>query len=91
MPRDGHTGILHNGMMIVFGGDRHHMPFNDMFALDMQAEFERQAFQFVRDNNSRTDLNPSSMEAIPITTNLEEQQLRSEVDQQQQPDEENEE
>ena len=44
MPRDGHTGILHNNLMIVFGGDRHHMPFNDMFALDLPSEFDRQSF-----------------------------------------------
>lgn len=34
----------------MFGGDRHHMPFNDMFALDLVNEFDRQSFQFVRDN-----------------------------------------
>ena len=60
MPRDGHTGLVHNGMMIVFGGDRHHMPFNDMFALDMPGEFDRQSFQFVRDSNSREDLQAES-------------------------------
>ena len=60
MPRDGHTGLVHNGMMIVFGGDRHHMPFNDMFALDMPGEFDRQSFQFVRDSNSREDLQAAS-------------------------------
>ena len=41
--------------MVIFGGDRHHMPFNDMFALDLVSEFERQSFQFVRDN-SREEL-----------------------------------
>lgn len=43
MPRDGHTGILADNYMIVFGGDRHHMPFNDMFALDLAAEMDKQA------------------------------------------------
>ena len=42
--------VNHEGRMIVFGGDRHHMPFNDMFALDLVNEFDRQSFQFVRDN-----------------------------------------
>ena len=36
--------------MIVFGGDRHHMPFNDMFALDLKGEIERQSFMFVRES-----------------------------------------
>ena len=31
--RDGHTGILYGDFYIIFGGDRHHMPFNDMFYL----------------------------------------------------------
>ena len=43
-PRDGHTSVLHEGKMILFGGDRHHMPFNDMFVLDIPNEFERQSF-----------------------------------------------
>lgn len=38
--RDGHTGIIIEDMMIVFGGDRHHMPFNDTFMLDIGAEFD---------------------------------------------------
>ena len=50
-PRDGHGAVIHNGHMIIFGGDRHHMPFNDMFALDLPSEFDRQSFQFVRDNS----------------------------------------
>ena len=36
-PRDGHTGVMWQNYFIVFGGDRHHMPFNDLFYLDMQA------------------------------------------------------
>ena len=43
-PRDGHSVVIHEGRMIVFGGDRHHMPFNDMFALDLVNEFDRQSF-----------------------------------------------
>ena len=37
--RDGHTGVMFGDMFIVFGGDRHHMPFNDLFMLDMRTEF----------------------------------------------------
>ena len=32
-PRDGHSAFLFEGKMFVFGGDRHHMPFNDLFFL----------------------------------------------------------
>lgn len=38
--RDGHSGIIFNDSFIVFGGDRHHMPFNDMYALDLKTQFE---------------------------------------------------
>lgn len=37
--RDGHTSVLYNERFYVFGGDRHHMPFNDMFVLDLKNEF----------------------------------------------------
>ena len=40
MPRDGHTGLVHNGMMIVFGGDRHHMPFNDSYVFNLSNEMQ---------------------------------------------------
>ena len=36
--RDGHTGLVFGKYLIVFGGDRHHMPFNDTFALDLKEE-----------------------------------------------------
>jgi hypothetical protein len=26
--------------LIVFGGDRHHMPFNDLFVLDLEGELK---------------------------------------------------
>ena len=33
-PRDGHTAsVCSNGYMYVFGGDRHHMPFNDLYMI----------------------------------------------------------
>ncbi len=36
--RDGHTGVMFFDLFIVFGGDRHHMPFNDLYILDMKRE-----------------------------------------------------
>lgn len=36
--RDGHTGVVFGNYFLVFGGDRHHMPFNDTFVLDIKAE-----------------------------------------------------
>jgi N-acetylneuraminic acid mutarotase len=38
--RDGHSGIIHEEKFIVFGGDRHHMPFNDFHYLNIEKEFE---------------------------------------------------
>jgi hypothetical protein len=38
--RDGHTGLVMGNSLFVFGGDRHHMPFNDFFVLDILSEFE---------------------------------------------------
>lgn len=40
-PRDGHSGVMFAEKMIIFAGDRHHMPFNDMFVLDLEAELDR--------------------------------------------------
>lgn len=34
--RDGHSSYLHEGKWIIFGGDRHHMPFNDTYVLDLE-------------------------------------------------------
>ena len=42
--RDGHTGIVFGNYFLVFGGDRHHMPFNDTFVLDLKAETHKQGF-----------------------------------------------
>ena len=42
--RDGHTALvisseaLNKPYMFVFGGDRHQMPFNDAFLLDLENE-----------------------------------------------------
>ena len=38
--RDGHTGIILGTNMIIFGGDRHTMPFNDAFMLDLESILE---------------------------------------------------
>lgn len=38
-PRDGHTGIMINDReYVIFGGDRHHMPFNDLAGIDLNKE-----------------------------------------------------
>lgn len=39
-PRDGHSSDLFGDYMIIFGGDRHHMPFNDLFCLNLDAEIK---------------------------------------------------
>ena len=36
--RDGHSAVLHEGNLIIFGGDRHHMPYNDLFIFDVATE-----------------------------------------------------
>jgi len=33
--RDGHSSNISNGYMYVFGGDRHHMPFNDLYMIKL--------------------------------------------------------
>lgn len=38
-PRDGHSFIVNEeGFAFVFGGDRHLMPFNDMYVIKLQLE-----------------------------------------------------
>lgn len=49
-PRDGHSCVCYNDLMIVFGGDRHHMPFNDMYTLDLRSEIGRQSFKLNADS-----------------------------------------
>mmetsp|Transcript_33794 Transcript_33794/g.38422 ORF Transcript_33794/g.38422 Transcript_33794/m.38422 type:complete len:520 (+) Transcript_33794:41-1600(+) len=34
-PRDGHSVAVHDDKMYIFGGDRHHMPFNDLFVFNL--------------------------------------------------------
>lgn len=33
--RDGHSAFLFGSKWIIFGGDRHHMPYNDTYVLDL--------------------------------------------------------
>ena len=40
-PRDGHSADLFGKYMIIFGGDRHHMPFNDLFSLNLDSELNK--------------------------------------------------
>jgi hypothetical protein len=36
-PRDGHSACVDSvGFMYVFGGDRHHMPFNDLYMIKLE-------------------------------------------------------
>ena len=37
--RDGHIACTYENKMLIFGGDRHHMPFNDLFLLDLDDYF----------------------------------------------------
>jgi hypothetical protein len=39
--RDGHSSELIGDYFYVFGGDRHQMPFNDLFVLDLKSEFQK--------------------------------------------------
>ena len=39
--RDGHTGIIFQDHLIVFGGDRHHMPFNDSYVFNLANELRQ--------------------------------------------------
>jgi hypothetical protein len=35
--RDGHSAVVDShGNMFVFGGDRHHMPFNDLYMIKLE-------------------------------------------------------
>lgn len=34
-PRDGHSAVIINDRMLVFGGDRYQMPFNDLYAYSL--------------------------------------------------------
>ena len=44
--RDGHTGMVLGDNFFVFGGDRHHMPFNDFHVLNVKAELESKEYMF---------------------------------------------
>lgn len=34
--RDGHSAHMHDDNMIIFGGDRHLMSFNDLYMINLQ-------------------------------------------------------
>ncbi len=38
--RDGHTASLIGDQMIIFGGDRHRMPFADTFKLNVYSQLQ---------------------------------------------------
>jgi hypothetical protein len=41
--RDGHSAnMTHDGRLFIFGGDRHQMPFNDLFMIDTNRLLERE-------------------------------------------------
>ena len=63
MPRDGHSCIIYNDLMIGFGGDRHHMPFNDLFVLDIGAELEKQSFNLMVNRDSRAEISAQNEES----------------------------
>lgn len=44
--RDGHTGVVFGNLFVVFGGDRHHMPFNDTFILDIKTDIQNKSYIF---------------------------------------------
>jgi len=64
MPRDGHSCTIYNNLMVGFGGDRHHMPFNDLFVLDLDSELERKAMNLVINHDSQSDFNPQVHEDL---------------------------
>ena len=36
--RDGHYAEIHDGLLVIMGGDRHHMPYNDVYLLNASSE-----------------------------------------------------
>ena len=44
--RDGHSADVFGKYLIIFGGDRHHMPFNDLHFLDIEAEVQAKQYLF---------------------------------------------
>ena len=37
--RDGHISVVHDNKLFVMGGDRHNMPFNDLYMIDLDDFF----------------------------------------------------
>jgi hypothetical protein len=42
--RDGHSAVLHGEQMIIFGGDRHRMPFSDTYSFDLLQQLQDKDF-----------------------------------------------
>lgn len=40
--RDGHISVIYDNKLFIMGGDRHNMPFNDLFMIDLQDFFFEQ-------------------------------------------------
>ena len=38
--RDGHSAVLLKNLIVIFGGDRHRMPFSDTFIFNVQKEIQ---------------------------------------------------
>jgi hypothetical protein len=38
--RDGHSAVLIKNLIVIFGGDRHRMPFSDTFLFNVQKVIE---------------------------------------------------
>ena len=51
--RDGHSCVISNNYMLVFGGDRHQMPFNDLFLLDCETELAKLSDSMVKGLNTK--------------------------------------
>jgi hypothetical protein len=39
--RDGHSAVIVKDQLVVYGGDRHRMPFSDSFVFDLKACFSQ--------------------------------------------------
>ena len=65
MARDGHSCTVYNDLMIGFGGDRHHMPFNDLFVLDLASELGRQSFNLMPEKQESQAASAEAASAEP--------------------------
>jgi len=74
-PRDGHVAMNLGNNMFVFGGDRHQVPFNDLFFLPLGELWIRRLWlnkseteiNFVKQNNNITNTIPKeSIEELTL-------------------------